>query len=247
VIKLDVTVTQGTTAKLAKTLDIVYEEAERTGATVLAEGVENRDHANLARSVGVPFGQGNHFGPPAPLAEHGDRTRRRVEIGARIPPSVDSPIDALSTGPTGCATPALLKRLCRRIEASIEPAPVPALLISHVPEAAMFDERERHRYANLAHRGATAAVLGPGIPVEPGDGIRGIGLRSADPLDGDWAVVALNPSSAGAMLARSAGDGTGRFDFGVTHDTERVIAAARSLFRRLGAPTPQWTPNRGTD
>jgi hypothetical protein len=49
------------------------------------------------------------------------------------------------------------------------------------------------------------------------------------------------------MLARSAGDGTGRFDFGVTHDTERVIAAARSLFRRLGAPTPQWTPNRGTD
>jgi EAL domain-containing protein (putative c-di-GMP-specific phosphodiesterase class I) len=243
VIKLDVTVTQGTATKLAKTLDIVYEEAERTGATILAEGIENRDHANLARSVGIAYGQGHYLGQPASLAEHKDRPRRRVEVGARVPPSVDSPIDALSASPTGRATPDLLTPLIRRVESSIESAPVPALLISHVPDASMFGESERRRYASLANRGATTAVLGPGIPAEPGDGIRGIGLRDAEPLDGDWAVVALNPSAAGAVLAHTSGDRAQEFDYGVTHNTERVIAAARCLFRRLGAPTPQWTPN----
>jgi EAL domain-containing protein (putative c-di-GMP-specific phosphodiesterase class I) len=242
VIKLDLTVTQGTATKLAKTLDIVYEEAERTGATILAEGIENRDHESLARSVGIAYGQGHYLGQPDSLAEHRDRPRSRVEVGARIPPSVDSPIDALSAGPTGRATHDLLTPLVRRVESSIEPAPVPALLISHVPDASMFGESERRRYGSLANRGATTAVLGPGIPVEPGDGIRGVGLRDAEPLDGDWAVVALNPSAAGAVLAHTT-DRRGEFDFGVTHDTERVIAAARCLFRRLGPPTPQWTPN----
>jgi EAL domain-containing protein (putative c-di-GMP-specific phosphodiesterase class I) len=247
VIKLDVTVTQGKATELAKTLDIVYEEAERTGATVLAEGIETAEQASLARSVGIPYGQGHHLGRPEPLAVQAKRPRRRVDIGAATPPSVDSPIDALSKGPTGRAPADLLAPLVRRIESSIEPAPVPALLIAHVPDAAMFGDSERRRYASLANRGATTAVLGPGIPVEPGDGIRGVGLRHPEPLDGDWAVVALNPSSAGALLAHAAGGNSGQFDFGVTHDTERVIAAARCLFRRLGAPTPQWMPNHAMD
>src|SRR5262245_7908751 len=206
VIKLDVTVTRTTATKLAKTLDIVYEEAERTGATVLAEGIENRDQMNLARSMGIAYGQGHHLGQPGPLAAHTKRPRRRVDIDGRIPPTVDSPIDVLGAGPTGRASTDLLTPLCRRIEASIEPAPVPALLCSHVPDPGMFGEPERNRYARLAHRGATTAVLGPGIPVEPGDGIRGVGLRHPELLDGDWAVVALNPSSAGALLAHVAGD-----------------------------------------
>jgi len=45
------------------------------------------------------------------------------------------------------------------------------------------------------------------------------------------------------VLAHTSGDRAQEFDYGVTHNTERVIAAARCLFRRLGAPTPQWTPN----
>jgi EAL domain len=246
VIKLDLTVMRGKATELAKTLDIVYEESERTGATVLAEGIETSEQASLARSVGISYGQGYHLGRPEPLAIQAKRPRRRVDIGAVTPPSVDSPIDALSKGPTGRAPADLLVPLCRRIESSIEPAPAPALLIAHVPDATMFGDSERRRYARLAHRGATTAVLGPGVPVEPGDGIRGVGLRHPEPLEGDWAVVALNPASAGAMLARATDD-PGHFDFGITHDTEHVIAAARCLFRRLGAPTPQWTPNHAID
>ena len=247
VIKLDVTVTRATATKLAKTLDIVYEEAERTGATVLAEGIENDDQLNLARSMGITYGQGHHLGQPGPLAAHAKRPRRRVDVDGRIPPSVNSPIEVLGGGMTGRASADLLTPLCRRIESSIEPAPAPALLIAHVPDPGLFGDSERHRYARLAHRGATTAVLGPGIPVEPGDGIRGVGLRHPEPLDGDWAVVALNPSSAGALLAHVAGDDAQHFEFGVTHDTERVITAARCLFRRLGAPVPRWMPDNPPD
>jgi hypothetical protein len=59
-------------------------------------------------------------------------------------------------------------------------------------------------------------------------------------------MVALNPEASGAMLARIANDGPG-YDFGVTHETQRVIAAARCLFRRLGAPIPQWTSEPPTE
>jgi EAL domain-containing protein (putative c-di-GMP-specific phosphodiesterase class I) len=242
VIKLDVTVTQTESSRdLAKTLDIVYEEAERTGAIILAEGIENQAQLRLARSVGATLGQGFHLGAPASPDEQAMRPVHRLDISARIPPSVATPVDALRGRLTGWAEADLLVALCRRIEKSIEHAPVPALLISLLPAPYLFDAQLRGRYARLARRGATTAVIGPGIPVEPGGGIRGVGLRWEAPIEDQWAAVALSPSSAGALLARAADHGG--FDFGVTHETERVIAAARCLFRRLGAPIPQWTPD----
>ena len=249
VIKLDVTVTQARTAsELADTLDIVYEEAERTGATILAEGIENQDQRSLVRSLGITYGQGRFLGAPAPLPNHLGRPRRRVEINANTPPSVGSPIEALHGHLTGRASADLLDPLCRRIESAIEQTPVPALLISHFPDPRMFGPQEQQRYQRLAHRGATTAVLGPGIPAEPGGGVRGVGLRQEGSIADEWAVVALNPTSAGAMLARATRDDDHPgFDFGITHDTERVIAAARCLFRRLGAPIPRWMPAGADD
>ena len=44
------------------------------------------------------------------------------------------------------------------------------------------------------------------------------------------------------MLARSIDENNVEFEFGITHDTQRVIAAARCLFRLLGAPLPHFNP-----
>lgn len=247
VIKLDVTVTQAQSSwDLAKTLDIVYEEAERTGAVLLAEGIEDPAQLRLARSFGATLGQGYHLGAPATPREHARRPIHRLELSGRVPPSVATPMDALRGRRIGQADTDLLVPLCRRIEKSIEHVPVPALLISLVPEPHLFDAQQRRRYARLARRGTTTAVVGPGIPAEPGGDIRGVGLRWEAPIEGQWAVVALSPSSFGAMLARVAEHGNAGFDFGITHEPERVIAAARCLFRRLGAPIPQWIPETST-
>jgi len=85
------------------------------------------------------------------------------------------------------------------------------------------------------------AVLGPGIAAEPGGGVRGTGARREMGLVGHWAVISLGPCNAGAMLARSVDENNVEFEFGITHDTQRVIAAARCLFRLLGAPLPHFT------
>src|SRR5215475_12819553 len=59
VIKLDLQVTQSSpSAKAMKILHFAYEEVERTGATILAEGVENQQHRDVVRALGAPLAQG---------------------------------------------------------------------------------------------------------------------------------------------------------------------------------------------
>ena len=42
--------------------------ARRTGATLVAEGVESLAEVDVLRDLGVPLGQGFHLGRPAVLA-----------------------------------------------------------------------------------------------------------------------------------------------------------------------------------
>jgi hypothetical protein len=111
----------------------------------------------------------------------------------------------------------------------------PALVIVLVPGAEMFTAADERRLAVLAQRGVITGVLGPGLSTEPAAGARGAGSPDAD-LHGEGAVIALSPSTAGAMLARARAGTASEFDFGVTHDRSQVIAAARCLLRRLGPP-----------
>ena len=77
-------------------------------------------------------------------------------------------------------------------------------------------------------------MLGPGIPAHSGGGIRGGHLDTEDALKTEWAIVGLSPHTAGAMLARAIPGKPSEFEFAVTHDRQRVVAAARCLLRRLG-------------
>lgn len=246
VIKLDLRVTRaGPTPDVTHILDIVYEEAERTDATILAEGIETAAHFDLARSLGATLGQGHYFSEPVSPAEQATTTTLPVHLRANTPPTAATPFDALEGHLTGRATASLLIPLSQQMEFCGIDTPGPALLIEHLPDAQLFGPAERHRLARSAQRGVTTAVLGPGVPVEPGDGIRGIGQRREPELVGQWAVVTLSPCSTAAMLARASNDAASVFEFGITHDTQRVIAAARCLFRRLGAPEPRSQPMRG--
>ena len=57
-----------------KVLHFVYEEVERTGATILAEGVETKRHHEVVRALGAPLAQGWLYGKPTddptPAEEH---------------------------------------------------------------------------------------------------------------------------------------------------------------------------------
>jgi EAL domain-containing protein (putative c-di-GMP-specific phosphodiesterase class I) len=70
VIKLDLRLVQGrSTAKVARIVNAVRAQGERTGARILAEGIETRRHLEIARALGATAGQGWLYGRPGPLPE----------------------------------------------------------------------------------------------------------------------------------------------------------------------------------
>jgi EAL domain-containing protein (putative c-di-GMP-specific phosphodiesterase class I) len=70
VVKLDLRLVQGrTTAEVARIVNAVRAQAERTGARIVAEGIETRRHAELARTLGATIGQGWLYGRPGRLPE----------------------------------------------------------------------------------------------------------------------------------------------------------------------------------
>ncbi|MET0227444.1 MAG: EAL domain-containing protein, partial [Actinomycetes bacterium] len=70
VIKLDLRLVHDRPSMhVARTINAVLAQAERTGATILAEGIETPEHADIARAMGAVVGQGWLFGRPGPLPE----------------------------------------------------------------------------------------------------------------------------------------------------------------------------------
>src|ERR1700761_6484302 len=69
VIKLDRGLTQDLVPPSvgARVINAVRAEAERSGATILAEGIETERHLERALAMGAKLGQGWLFGRPGPL------------------------------------------------------------------------------------------------------------------------------------------------------------------------------------
>src|SRR5207244_8914962 len=76
---------------VARVVNAVLAEAERTGATILAEGIATKDHLALARGIGATVGQGYFLGAPDSLP------------GTVKAPSV--PIPFMPPSPPGGLTP----------------------------------------------------------------------------------------------------------------------------------------------
>jgi EAL domain-containing protein (putative c-di-GMP-specific phosphodiesterase class I) len=240
VIKLDLRIAQGgPNAEIAGALDIVWEEAERTGAIILAEGIETPAHREFAASVGAQLGQGYLFGPATPMAEHRRRLTERAVIAAGSPRALATPFDALDGRSTSCATAELLAEIGGRIRSSAAQLAAPVVHIAHLPASQSYGPVEHEHLADLTRRGVATAVLGSGVPGNPGSGIRGARAASDADLGRQWAVITLSPAGATALLARAVDDNHTAFDFAITHDKQRAIAAARCLFRRLGPLDPR--------
>src|SRR4029453_11490950 len=70
VIKLDMRLVQAQpSAEIARVTHAVSAEAERSGARVIAEGIETEAHAHRAAALGADLAQGWLFGRPGPLPE----------------------------------------------------------------------------------------------------------------------------------------------------------------------------------
>ncbi|MEV0900053.1 EAL domain-containing protein [Actinoplanes sp. NPDC049802] len=86
VIKLDMSLTRDPDTAHARTVAaVVRAEAARTGAVVIAEGIETEEHLTTARRLGAHWGQGWLFGRPGPIDQvrHFDPAAAAVTRAAR--------------------------------------------------------------------------------------------------------------------------------------------------------------------
>jgi EAL domain-containing protein (putative c-di-GMP-specific phosphodiesterase class I) len=241
VIKLDLgLIQQHPSADVAEIFSAVNAEAERSGAVVLAEGIETGEHLNVARSFGATLGQGWLFGRPAPLPSPvAPLCAGQVRIGGSGPEvAAAGPYrQAAGAVPPRRARKALLIEMSKHLERQAMRSGEAAAVLSCFQDAAFFTPATRRRYGKLARSAAFVGVLGQGMPVIPMPGVRGGTLSPSDPLISEWAIAVVGPHFAACLVARDLGedgpDTQRRFDFVLSHDRDLVISVATALIARI--------------
>lgn len=238
VVKLDLTlVQQRARCDVGRIVSAVLSQAERTGASVVAEGVETEEHREAALAMGATIGQGWLFGAAEPLPAAADRLQPPEAITLLRP----------STGPLG-ATPFAVVRGARPLRRGSKH--LLSGIAAHLEEQALvwretpvvlssFEAGEPvgaaalDRYQKLATSGALVALLGSDVDEGVADAadVRVARLATDSPLAAEWAVVLVGAHYSGALVARCVGPD--EYDFAVTHDRELVIEAGRALLRHV--------------
>jgi EAL domain-containing protein (putative c-di-GMP-specific phosphodiesterase class I) len=241
VIKLDLRLVQErTTAEVAMVVNAVAAQAERSGAVVLAEGIETEAHRDRALAMGATLGQGWLLGRPVPLPERPAPPRssdvaftRPAVTPVPTPFAAVSGLRALRQAPKS-----LLLPMSHYLERHALTAAEPPVLLAAFEHARHFTPGTVQRYERLATRCSFVAALGTGLSERPAPGVRGADLAAGDPLAGEWVVTTVGPHFTGALVARDLGDtdcpdGDRRFAFVVTHDHGLVLRAAGALLGRV--------------
>ena len=246
VIKLDLKLMHDSPSReIAETAHAVAAEAERTGALILAEGIETEEHLRRALALGASYGQGWLYGRPGELSP-GRRPGRGDDIfpvrrnAAKVLPRERTPFEIIAAKrPLRRADKNLLLELSRSLESQTGNQASSTVVISAFQEERYFTPATARRYAELAAESALVAALGVGMSREPAPGVRGVHLDADEALRGEWDVIVLGPHHGAAFVARDLGDdlpdGERRFDFALTHDRDLVTEAARAMMRRLAA------------
>ncbi len=213
VIKLDLKLLHNSPSReIAEVVHAVNAEAERTGALILAEGIETEDHLRRALALGASYGQGWLFGRPGELRRRPSTPAEAIfplrRNAATIAAEERTPFEIVAAKrPLRRADKRLLLELSRSIERQT---------------ANQGHDRGGHLElpgGELLHPGDAPAAT-PGWPrtrrwsrrsgsawtAEPAPGVRGVHLAADEALRGEWNVTVLGPHFGAAFVARDLGD-----------------------------------------
>ena len=248
IIKLDLQLVQERPSPaIAGIMNAVNAYAERTGALILAEGIEQQRHIKIAEALGARLGQGWQFGRPGPI---------QLPIHT-APLHLPAPIDSRSANsPFGCLPPSVTLRTSRKplltqvsehLEREAFRLGSTCLLLTTFQDAAYFTPHIAARYHELAERLGFVAAIGHDLPRTGQGELRYADLADDDPIRNEWDLVVLAPHFAAALLARDLGDdgpdNEREFQFVLTYDRSTVEAAARSLMSRIRPHQPLTDPH----
>ncbi len=242
VIKLDFRLThRRPTPHAAQIVAAVNAQVERTGATLLAEGIETEEHLATALALGATLGQGYLFGRPGPLASPDSTPTPWPPVPVTTPASIDSeltPFVLISRSrPVHRSAKELLVTISRNIEDQAAALGNAAVILTAFQDRRHISPITARRYTALSEGAAFVAAIGDDMGAEPMAGVRGATLSPGDPLRQEWNVVAIGPHFAAAFAARDLGDEgpdrERRFDYTITYDRELAVQAARLMMNKV--------------
>ena len=240
VVKLDLRlVHQQASPEVGNLVSAVLAQAERTGAQIVAEGIETEEHRATALALGASLGQGWLFGRPGDLVGPLPTPQRAIELQRLPPDGADvTPFSIVRAArPLRRGDKQLLVDLGSHLEEQAVTWHDNPVIISTFERTEGVADPFIDRYAELARQGSFVAVIGgdaPGSEQAERAGASGVHFAVLDHghrLDEEWSVIVVGPHYAGALVARRVDVDV--YDFAVTHDRQLTVEAGRSLLRRL--------------
>ncbi|MCU0258163.1 MAG: EAL domain-containing protein [Solirubrobacteraceae bacterium] len=242
VIKLDLALVQNSPdAEIAEVVHAVAAQAERSGATILVEGVETPEQARAGDALGATLAQGWLYGrreiaidlpaPPDGMV---------VQPGRHRDPRDLAPFELVAGGrPPRPATQPLLLAMTEHLEDQAGGLGRTAVLVAAFDRDRRFTDALRGRYARLGADLAFCAVMGRDVPADVAPGVHGAAPGSGDPVHGEWTIAVVGPHYAAALVAHERSmpgpDGEPVYDYVLTYDRGVATAVAASLTARVAA------------
>ncbi|WP_072804833.1 EAL domain-containing protein [Rhodococcoides yunnanense] len=242
VVKLDRSLITRTPSRFtARVVNAVAAYTERTGAIVMAEGIDTEEAVGVARALGASVGQGRYLTEihrPSP-----DASKRLSTLNFRTSPERgtlprSSPFQLASAGRDAKpSTKRLLVEVSKGLESIAGESLQTAVILGSFEKREHFTVPTARRWEVMASRAALVGALAVGIDSEPAPRVRGADLAADDPVREEWVVVVLSPHFSAVLAAKDLGD-TGpdaarRFSYVLSHDPQLTVDCARSLLLRL--------------
>jgi EAL domain-containing protein (putative c-di-GMP-specific phosphodiesterase class I) len=245
VVKLDLRLVQDRPSpEIGMVMSAVTAQAERTGALVVAEGIEDDGDRQAALAMGATLGQGWLYGRPEALPTELPRPDDVISLrrtwSVRDEPTPFSVVRAARGLRRGDKE--LLLGIAAHLEAQAVALAEGPVVLSTFEAGEDLSEDTLERYAALSARGSFVAALRTGDAPYVRDGTRGARLPDDHRLADEWSVVVVGPHYAGALVARrvEAAQSDADYDFAVTHDRALVIEAGRALLRHVAELEHPW-------
>ncbi|WP_176818875.1 EAL domain-containing protein [Quadrisphaera sp. DSM 44207] len=249
VLKLDAALlAPGAGAGAAQVLHAVLAQAERTGAVVVAEGIETAEQHDLVRALGVGLGQGHLLGAPAELPGTLDFPTRALPMLPRLVdravPLTPFAIVSSSTGTRrlpGGAVRAVVEQLLDQAP-RVDPAALvltaggPADAAGGTAGGTADGTAGGTALVTTSTSRGTTVLSAAVRPVVQWSGLERRADPPADPLLHDWDAVVLGPGFAAALVARPASstpEPADEWHAVLTFDRDLVVRCAASLLARV--------------
>ena len=245
VMKIDLRLVQRQPNQLqARTVAAVIAHHERTGATILAEGIETDEHLEQALAYGATLGQGYRFGPPGALGAV-DRNSGLLQL----PPSTGQPETSmtpfeLATVHGGARTmrKRTLIELSRHLERLASAAESPPIVLFTLQQYGNYRGQTRKNFTALAKRSPLVVAFAVNAAEELDSALRWVDIGADDAMALEWDIVVIGPDTAAALIARELEppgsadrENDRRFETVITFDRARVAELARNLLYRCPA------------